>query len=77
MLKGVRGADPVDREALAAIIEKVSQLVTDFPEIAELDLNPVFATKSGATAADVRIVVDLDAAAARATGRARRTIVRR
>ena len=58
ILKGVRGADPVDRAALAAMIENVSQLINDFPEIAEMDLNPVFATKSGAIAADVRIVVD-------------------
>jgi acetyl coenzyme A synthetase (ADP forming)-like protein len=65
ILKGVRGADPVDREALARIIENVSQLVSDFPEIAEMDLNPVFATKNGATAADVRIVVDFAAAPAR------------
>jgi acetyl coenzyme A synthetase (ADP forming)-like protein len=58
ILKGVRGADPVDREALASVIQRVSQLVGDFPEISEMDLNPVFATKDGATAADVRIVVD-------------------
>jgi acetyl coenzyme A synthetase (ADP forming)-like protein len=58
ILKGVRGAEPVDRTALAAMIANVSQLVADFPEIAEMDLNPVFATKSGAIAADVRIVVD-------------------
>ena len=58
MLKGVRGSDPVNRDALAALIENVSQLISDFPEISEMDLNPVFATKSGATAADVRIVVD-------------------
>src|ERR1700694_5326849 len=60
MLKGVRGGDPVNREALAEIIVKVSQLVSDFPEIIELDLNPVFATKKDAIAADVRIVVDFD-----------------
>src|SRR5215217_72934 len=60
MLHGVRGGDPVNREALADVIVKVSQLVSDFPEIVELDLNPVFATKSDATAADVRIVVDFD-----------------
>jgi len=65
ILKGVRGADPVDREALARIIQNVSQLVSDFPEIAEMDLNPVFATKNGATAADVRIVVDFAPAPAR------------
>jgi len=58
ILKGVRGADPVDRKALSAMIVGVSQLVADFPEIAEMDLNPVFATKNGAIAADVRIVVD-------------------
>jgi len=58
ILKGVRGMDPVDRAALAAMIANVSQLVSDFPEIVEMDLNPVFATKSGAIAADVRIVVD-------------------
>src|SRR5438034_9085372 len=49
ILKGVRGAEPIDREALARIIENVSQLVSDFTEIAELDLNPVFATASTAT----------------------------
>ncbi|TPQ44498.1 CoA-binding protein, partial [Prosthecomicrobium hirschii] len=65
MLHGVRGGDPVDREALSDMIVRVSQLVTDFPEIVELDLNPVFATKSGAIAADVRIVVDFDPAPAR------------
>ncbi len=58
MLKGVRGGDPVNREALARLIVGVSQLVSDFPEIAEMDLNPVFATKTSAIAADVRIVVD-------------------
>lgn len=58
VLKGVRGADPANREALAGMIERMSQLVSDFPEISELDLNPVFASKDGAIAADVRIVVD-------------------
>src|SRR5487761_944893 len=60
MLKGVRGGDPVSRDALADIIVKVSRLGSDFPEIVELDLNPVFATNKDAIAADVRIVVDFD-----------------
>ncbi|MEA2887446.1 MAG: hypothetical protein QOD11_1806 [Bradyrhizobium sp.] len=60
MLKGVRGSDPANRDAIADIIVNVSQLITDFPEISEMDLNPVFATKSDAIAADVRIVVDFD-----------------
>src|SRR5579863_2189323 len=58
ILRGVRGAAAVDREALATMIVNVSQLVADFPEISELDLNPVFATPEGATAADVRVVLD-------------------
>jgi acyl-CoA synthetase (NDP forming) len=65
ILKGVRGAAAVDRQALARIIQSVSQLVSDFPEIAEMDLNPVFATSRGAIAADVRIVVDFSPAPAR------------
>jgi acyl-CoA synthetase (NDP forming) len=58
ILRGVRGSDPVDREALASMIERVSRLVADFPEICELDLNPVFASRQGAIAADVRMVLD-------------------
>ena len=65
ILKGVRGGDAVDRQALARIIQNVSKLVSDFPEITEMDLNPVFATKKGAIAADVRIVVDFNPAPAR------------
>ncbi len=60
MLKGVRGSDPVDRDALAHLIVQVSQLVTDFPEISELDLNPVFASRNSAIAADVRIVLNFE-----------------
>jgi acyl-CoA synthetase (NDP forming) len=65
MLKGVRGGDAVDREAVTDIIVRVSQLVSDFPEIAEMDLNPVFASKTGAIAADVRIVVNFQQKPAR------------
>jgi len=65
ILRGVRGAQPVHREALATMIGNVSQLVADFAEISELDLNPVFATSDGATAADVRVVLDFKPPAAR------------
>ncbi|HWE75703.1 MAG TPA: acetate--CoA ligase family protein, partial [Stellaceae bacterium] len=58
ILDGVRGQPAVDRGALAAIIENVSQLVSDFPEIVELDLNPVFARANGAVAADARILLN-------------------
>lgn len=65
MLKGVRGGKPVNREAVQDIIVRVSQLVSDFPEIAEMDLNPVFASETGAIAADVRIVVNFEKKEAR------------
>jgi acetyl coenzyme A synthetase (ADP forming)-like protein len=65
ILKGVRGADPASRDALAGMIQHVSELISDFPDITEMDLNPVFATKSAAIAADVRIVVDFSPAPAR------------
>jgi acetyl coenzyme A synthetase (ADP forming)-like protein len=58
ILRGVRSAPPADRAAIAKIIVAVSHLATDFPEIQELDLNPVFARADGAIAADVRIIVD-------------------
>jgi acetyl coenzyme A synthetase (ADP forming)-like protein len=58
VLRGVRGASGIQREALAGLIENVSHLVHDFPEISEMDLNPVFANSTGATAVDVRILVD-------------------
>jgi acetyl coenzyme A synthetase (ADP forming)-like protein len=62
ILRGVRGATPVDRAALSGMIERVSALVADFPEISEMDLNPVFASEHGATAADVRIVLNFNPA---------------
>ena len=54
------------------MIQNVSQLTADFPEIAEMDLNPVFASKNGAVAADVRIVVNFSPAP-RVTARSTRT----
>ena len=58
LLDGVRGSAAVDKDALTSIIEKVSRVVADFPEISELDLNPVIATAGGAVAVDARIALD-------------------
>ncbi|MDF6046455.1 acetate--CoA ligase family protein [Streptomyces sp. JH14] len=69
ILRGVRGAPPVDRSALAEQIRRVSQLVTDFPEIAEVDLNPVIAAPEGAVAADIRILLATDTVKPRRTYR--------
>ncbi|MER7244720.1 acetate--CoA ligase family protein [Kribbella sp. NPDC000426] len=61
MLEGVRGARPVDKDAVADLIKRLSDLVTDFPQFAEVDLNPVLAGPDGATAVDFRIIVDAEA----------------
>ncbi len=58
ILRGVRGAEPVDRDALASIIVNVSELTADFPEIREIDLNPILASANGATAVDALVSVD-------------------
>jgi acyl-CoA synthetase (NDP forming) len=57
VLAGVRGVQPVDLDALSALICAVGDLLASVPEIAELDLNPVLATASGCVAVDWRILV--------------------
>ncbi|MGS2591378.1 acetate--CoA ligase family protein [Streptomyces hebeiensis] len=65
VLRGVRGSAGVDRDALAELVVTVSRLAADFPEIVEVDLNPVFASESGVMAADVRILLTDERPAAR------------
>jgi len=55
LLTGYRGAPALDVDALRQMLHRVSALVDDLPEIAEMDLNPVFVLQKGAVAADVRI----------------------
>ena len=62
VLRGVRGRPAADQQALASMIQRVSELVTDFPEIVEVDLNPVLATPDGATAVDARFVLSFEPA---------------
>ena len=59
LLKGVRGEAPSDIAAIEDTILKISQLVTDFEEIVELDINPAFAYASGkrVSAVDVKITI--------------------
>ena len=56
-LKGVRGKQPVDLEALETLLVRFSQLVTDFPEIAEMDINPLLASGEQIVALDARILL--------------------
>jgi acyl-CoA synthetase (NDP forming) len=58
LLEGYRGHDPADVAKLEQLLLQVSAFVEAHPEVAELDLNPVFAYKDGAIAVDARIVLD-------------------
>jgi acetyltransferase len=57
ILKGVRGESSVDFDALADAVSRISQLVSDFPEIKEIDANPIFAYEKGYMVADARIIL--------------------
>ena len=59
LLEGVRGEPPADHMAMVDALLRISQLVTDFPEIVELDINPlmVFEEGRGAMAIDMRLVL--------------------
>ena len=60
VLDGVRGAEPVDRDAVAKLIVNISRLVSDFPEFDEIDLNPVIASGANLAAVDLRMLVKFD-----------------
>lgn len=55
ILDGVRGQKGVDKKTLAEMIQRLSMLVSDIPEIKELDLNPVLAFEDKVIAVDARI----------------------
>jgi acetyltransferase len=59
LLEGVRGKPPVDKEAVVDVLLRMGQLVQDFPEIAEFDINPliVYPQNQGAIAIDMRLVL--------------------
>jgi acetyl coenzyme A synthetase (ADP forming)-like protein len=61
LLRGYRGAPPADEPALADLLLRLSALVSEAPEIQELDLNPVMVLQSGACVADARIRVEREA----------------
>ncbi|MBS4728723.1 acetate--CoA ligase family protein [Mycobacterium sp. SM1] len=57
LLTGARGADPVDLDALCAVLCAVGDLLAAVPEVAELDLNPVISGTGGSLAVDWRIKI--------------------
>ncbi|NIR64100.1 MAG: CoA-binding protein, partial [candidate division Zixibacteria bacterium] len=59
LLDGVRGNPPVDKDAILDTLLRIGQLVQDFPQIIELDINPliVYPEDQGAIAIDMRLVL--------------------
>jgi acyl-CoA synthetase (NDP forming) len=60
VLKGARGEPPADVDALVVMLQKVGKLVSEFDEISEMDLNPVFVFErgKGAMVVDARIILE-------------------
>ncbi|MBE3587186.1 MAG: acetate--CoA ligase family protein [Thermoanaerobacteraceae bacterium] len=57
LLRGYRGEKPADLPALVDAIGRTARLVLDFPEINEIDINPVFAYNQGLSALDIKITI--------------------
>jgi len=57
ILKGIRGEEPKDIEAIKDLLLKISQLTLDNPEINEIDLNPVFVFNKGLQVVDARMIL--------------------
>lgn len=57
LMKGYRGEKPVDINAVIEVIKRVALLSVNFPEITEIDLNPIFAYEHGVAALDVKITL--------------------
>jgi acetyltransferase len=57
LLQGVRGESSSDIEAIINVLLRLSQLVNDFPEIVELDINPLLAFLKGYSAVDIKITI--------------------
>ncbi|MCW4034152.1 MAG: acetate--CoA ligase family protein [Candidatus Bathyarchaeota archaeon] len=58
ILQGIRGQAPKDINAITKILLSTSKLVMDYPEIKELDLNPVMVYEKGAKTVDARIILE-------------------
>ena len=55
LLEGYRGEAPCDVEEVREAIKRVARLTLDFPEISELDINPIFVYEEGSSALDIKI----------------------
>lgn len=58
LLNGYRGRPPVDIDKLVEVLIRMSYLAADYPEITELDINPLLATPKETIALDARVIID-------------------
>lgn len=58
ILKGYRNTPPADTKAIANILLSTSRLMTEHPNIKEIDLNPILVYERGAKAVDARIIIE-------------------
>lgn len=57
LINGFRGEKGIHKEKVIEVMQRISMLVNDFPEIKELDINPVFAYEDSLCAVDARIII--------------------
>ena len=57
ILNGVRGKPPIDKDGLVDLLLSISEVVEAYPEIQEMDLNPVIAHERGISVVDARIIL--------------------
>ena len=57
LIEGIRGEKGVNKDGVIDIIQRTSQLVTDFPIIQEMDLNPIMAFEDSNFVVDTRIKI--------------------
>ncbi|SHK87864.1 acetate--CoA ligase alpha subunit [Desulforamulus aeronauticus] len=59
LLRGYRGDKPADMLSIIDMVARAAQLILDFEEISEMDINPVFAYPDGYSALDIKITIEI------------------
>ena len=57
ILNGARGKPPLDKKSISKLLLLCSEMVVAYPDIQEMDLNPVIVHKNGLTIVDARIIL--------------------
>ena len=60
ILNGSRGKPPLDKKSIARLLVRCSEIVVAYPDIQEMDLNPVIVHQEGITVVDARVILKAD-----------------